>query len=131
MSVTHSTAAYKGGIACTLANSTVSGCTVKCNLFCSNPASAVQSPGGIVSNSMGGGVTITDCSWFGVMSVNKVDQPFNCGGIIAEAEDDTVVRGCKIGGTINGVVLSENNIGDYPVGNKMGKVEGLSFWPGN
>ena len=131
MSVTNSNAAYKGGIACTLSNSTVSGCTVKCNLFCSNPASAVQSPGGIVSNSMGGGVTITDCSWFGVMNVNKVDQPFNCGGIIAEAEEDTVVRGCKIGGTINGVVLSENNIGDYPVGNKMGKVEGLSFWPGN
>jgi len=131
MSVTNSNAANKGGIACTLEKSTITGCIVKCNVFCSNPASAVQCPGGILSNSQGGGVTISDCSWFGVISVNKVDQPFNCGGIVATAEEDTVVRNCKIGGTINGVVLSENNIGGYAVGNKTGKVEGLSYWPGN
>ena len=131
MAVTNSNAAYKGGIACVLGKSSISGCTVKCNLFCSNPASAVQSPGGILSLSSGGGVTVTGCAWYGVMSVNKMDQPFCCGALVSTAEDDTVVSGCKAGGTINGVVLSENNISNYAVGNKLGKVENLSYWGGN
>jgi len=127
----NSNAPNKGGIAAWLSQSTVSGCTAKGNVFCSNPASAVQSPGGIVSLSVEGGVKISGCSYYGVLSVNKGSEPNNCGGIIATAEEDTIVENCKYGGKVNGMDISENNVGQYAVGNGAGKVSGISLWNGN
>ena len=129
--MSNSNAANKGGIACTLAQSKVQGCIAKCNVFCSNPASAVQTPAGIVSLCLGGGVTVTDCSWYGTLSVNKTDQPLACGGIVGTAEGDTLVKNCKIGGKVNGSDLTENNVANYAIGNGLGSATGTTYWNGN
>ena len=129
-STNSSNAAYKGGIACWLSNSAIVDCVAKCNVFCSNPASAVQSPGGILSLSTDGGVSITGSSFFGVLSVNKGDQPFACGGIVSTAEEDTKVKDCKYGGRVNGIDISENNVSSYAIGNGMGSANGISIWNG-
>lgn len=127
----NSNAPNKGGIAGWLGNSTVSNCEARGNIFCSNPASAVQSPGGIVSLAVEGGVKITGCSFYGVLSVNKGGEPNNCGGIIATAQEDTVIENCKYGGKVNGMDISENNVAQYATGNGLGKVLGTSYWNGN
>lgn len=126
-----SNAANKAGIACWISQTTVQDCIAKCNVFCSNPASAVQSPGGIVSVVTDGEVSISGCSYFGVISVNKGDQPLACGGILSTAKDDTVVKDCKYGGRVNGIDISENNVGTYAIGNEAGSVSGITLWNGN
>ena len=130
-STSSSNAAYKGGIACWLSQSTVADCVAKCNVFCSNPASAVQSPGGIVALSTGGGVTITGCSYYGIISVNKGDQPSACGGILSTGEEDSVVSDCRYGGKINGIDISENNVSTYVLGNGTGSASNITLWNGN
>lgn len=122
--------AYKGGIACTLNNSSVKDCTVKADVFCSNPASEIQSPGGILGLSIGGGVTIQNCAYYGNITINKGDQPLACGGMVAVAEDDTVVNDCKFGGKVNGGEVSANNMESLAVGNGLGQVSGITLWNG-
>jgi len=127
----NSNAANKGGIACWLTASSISNCIAKCNVFTSNPASAVQSSGGILSLATGGGVSVTGCSYFGILSVNKGDQPLACGGIVSTAEEDTVVKDCKYGGRVNGIDISENNVASYAIGNGIGSATGIALWNGN
>ena len=122
--------AYKGGIACTLNNATVKDCVVKCDVFCSNPASEPQSPGGILGIAMGDKVTLKGCAYYGSISINKGDQALNCGGMVAVAEDDTVVEDCKFGGNINGIEASANNVQSLAVGNGLGQVSGITLWNG-
>lgn len=131
LSITGSNAPNKGGIACALASSTITDCDAKNNIFCSNPASAVQTPAGILSVSMGGGVKISGCRYFGVLSVNSGTSPFNCGGIVGTADAETVVENCKFGGKINGVDINENNVADYTVGNGLGTCSEIGYWGGN
>ena len=130
--VTNSNAANKGGVACWLDNSKVNNSWATCDIFCSNPASAVQSPGGIVSVSTEGGVSITGCSYYGMLSVNKPAEANNCGGIIATAESDTKVVNCRYGGSVKGVAISENNLSSYVVGNPSVEPEvgGTTLWNG-
>lgn len=123
--------AYKGGIACWLTKSAVDGCVAKCNVFTSNPASAVQSSGGILSISKGGGVSVTNCSYYGVLSINQAAQPQACGGIVSTPEADTVISNCKFGGTVNGITISANNVADYAVGNGLGTCTNITLWDGN
>ena len=123
--------AYKGGIACWLTKSAVDGCVAKCNVFTSNPASAVQSSGGILSISTGGGVSVTNCSYYGVLSINQAAQPQACGGIVSTPEADTVISNCKFGGTVNGITISANNVADYAVGNGLGTCTNITLWDGN
>ncbi len=130
-STNSSNAANKGGIACALSQSTVKDCISKCNVFCSNPASAMQTPGGIVSLATGGGVTVTGCSYYGVLNVNQTAQPFNAGCIVGTAEADTVISNCKFGGKVVGSDVTENNLNKYVTGNELGEYNGLSYWNGN
>ncbi len=122
--------AYKGGIACALTDSKVENCTAKCDVFCSNPASEIQSPGGILGLAIGGGVNIKNCAYYGNLTVNKGDQPLACGGIVAVSEDDTVVEECRFGGKVNGIEVSTNNVESLAVGNGHGKVSGITLWNG-
>lgn len=122
--------AYKGGIACTLTKSTIDNCTVKCDVFCSNPATEIQSPGGILALSISGGVTVKNCAYYGNITINKGDQPLACGGVVAVAQDDTVVEGCKFGGKINGIEASANNVESLAVGNGLGNVSNITLWNG-
>ena len=122
--------AYKGGIACTLTNSTVKDCTVKADVFCSNPASEIQSPGGILGLSIDGGVKVQNCAYYGTITINKGDQPLACGGMVAIAEADTEVTDCKIGGRVNGIDVSANNVASLATGNELGQVSGITLWNG-
>ena len=131
LSISGGNAPNKGGIACALYHSTIKDCDAKNNIFCSNPASAVQTPAGILSVAMGGGVTISGCRYFGVQTVNSGTSPFNCGGIVGTADAETVVENCKFGGKINGVEINENNLAEYAVGNGLGTCSGLEYWGGN
>ena len=122
--------AYKGGIACTLNHSTVDNCTAKCDVFCSNPASEPQSPGGILGIAIGGGVTIKGCAYYGNLTVNKGDQALYCGGMVAVAEADTKVESCKFGGKVNGITASDNNVASLAVGNGLGTISDITLWNG-
>ena len=123
--------AYKGGIACCVSKSIIKDCVAKCNVFTSNPASAVQSSGGILSISNGGGVTIEGCSYYGTLSINQSAQPEACGGIVSTAENDTVVKNCKFGGNVNGITISANNVAANAVGNGLGTCTDITLWDGN
>lgn len=126
-----SNAANKGGIASWLGKSSIKDCTSKCNVFCSNPADAVQSPGGILSVATDGGVTVSGCAYYGVLSVNKATAAFNCGCIVATPQADTEISNCKFGGKVNGADVTENTLANYVVGNGSGEVSGSSYWNGN
>lgn len=129
-STNSSNAAFKGGIAAWLSQATVSDCISKCNVFCSNPASAVQSPAGIVSVAYAG-VSVKGCSYFGALSVNNGDGDKACGGVVSSAVDDTRVESCRFGGRVNGIDISENNVASFAVGNESGKVSDITLWNGN
>jgi hypothetical protein len=122
--------AYKGGIACTLTKSTIDNCTVKCDVFCSNPASEIQSSGGILALSISGGVIVRNSAYYGNLTVNKTTEPLACGGVVAVAEADTVIDDCKFGGKVNGVDVSANNVASLAVGNGLGTVSNITLWNG-
>lgn len=130
-STNSSNAPNKGGIASALSQSTITDCIAKCNVFCSNPASAVQTPGGILSVAMDGGVKVTGCSYYGILNVNQTAQPYNAGCIVGTAEADTVISGCKFGGKVLGSDVTENNLSQYATGNSLGATSELSYWNGN
>lgn len=130
-SASSNNSAYKGGIASCISKSTIKDCVAKCNVFTSNPASAVQSSGGILSISYGGAVTIENCSYYGTLSVNQTAQPSACGGIVSTAEEDTIVKDCKFGGNVNGITISANNVAATAVGNGLGSCTNITLWDGN
>ena len=130
-STSSNNSAYKGGIACWLTDSSIEDCVAKCNVFTSNPASAVQSSGGILSISMGGGVSVTNCSYYGNLTVNQAASPEACGGIVSTPEADTVIKDCKFGGTVNGITISANNVEENAVGNGLGQLSNITLWDGN
>lgn len=130
-STNSSNAPNKGGIASALSQSTITDCIAKCNVFCSNPASAVQTPGGILSVAMDGVVKVTGCSYYGILNVNQTAQPYNAGCIVGTAEADTVISGCKFGGKVLGSDVTENNLSQYATGNSLGATSELSYWNGN
>ena len=128
--------AYKGGIACTLNNSTIDNCTAKCDVFCSNPASECQSPGGILGLSIGGGVSVTNCSYYGAITHNsEVDKygnatPWACGCIVSIAEENTIISNCRFGGSVKGLEVTENKLSEYVTGNGLGQVSDITLWNG-
>ena len=122
----------KGGIACWLIKSSITDCVAKCDVFCSNPASAVQSPGGILGVATGGGVSVTNCSYFGSLSINSETSttPWACGGIVSTPESDTIIKDCKFGGFVKGIEVSANNVESLAVGNGLGSITNVTLWNG-
>lgn len=130
---------FKGGIACWLTQSSIDNCVAKCDVFCSDPASCVQSPGGILGIATGGGVSVTNCSYYGAIThayeTKKVDgvevpAPWACGSIVSTPEEDTIISNCRFGGTVKGIEVTENNLSVYITGNGLGQVSGTTLWNG-
>ena len=80
-----------------------------------------------------GKCTISGCSYFGTMTIAKLDKG-HFGGLVGEAtgedEDTLSVSDCKFGGTLNGTVVNENNLMGLAVGTANGIVSGISYWDG-
>ena len=96
--------------------------------------------GGIVAHLMGTS-SISNCSYFGDITPRKLRDPgapeyFGC--IAGLAQDETIsITACRCGGTINGNVISENNLSAYiihysPNGGPASDatVTGCSYWNG-
>lgn len=123
---------YKGCVAGVLYNSSISNCTVMSDIYTTSAGSEYASPGGILSIELGK-CTISGCSYFGTMTIAKLDKG-HFGGLVGEAkgedEDTLSVSGCKFGGTLNGTVVNENNVMGLAVGTANGTLSGISYWDG-
>jgi len=128
MNLTNNNASHKGGIIGGLSNSTVSGCTAKCTIYAYAQGGATACPGGIASIAMGDNVKISGCSYFG--AIDGAGTPV-VGGILSTAEESSEVSGCKFGGSVKGLTVSENNVASQAVGNGQGGVSNISYWDGN
>lgn len=127
-------AAYKGGIAGVLYNSTISDCEVKSDIYATSPGSESLNPGGILSIDLSG-TTISGCSYFGNITVGTFNTSYpddnHIGGIVAWGSPSLTVNDCKLGGVLNGIKLNENNVETNAVGTTGATLNGITYWDGN
>ncbi len=129
MERTNNNSSHKGGIVAGLCgSSSVSSCTAKSDLYSYAQGGATASPGGILSISLGGKVSVSGCSFFG--NIGGAGTPV-AGGLVSTADDDTTVSGCRFGGSIQNVAMSENNVSANAVGNGKGSISDITWWSGN
>ena len=129
-------ASYKGGIAGVLGKGSISGCTVRGDIFSCKAGSAESADGGgILARAYGTeDITVTGCSYFGNMDSHTTtgDLVDNLGGLIGCATEHTTISGCKFGGSIKSVPISENNLSDMAVGaGTPASVTEITYWNGN
>lgn len=121
-------------------DSNFSDCVATVNMKGHNAGSLDMRAGGIVAHLMGTS-SISNCSYFGDITPRKLRDPgapeyFGC--IAGLAQDETIsIAACRCGGTINGNVISENNLSAYiihysPNGGPASDatVTGCSYWNG-
>ena len=130
-------ASYKGGIAGVLGKGSISGCTVKGDIYASMAGSAQSADGGgILARAYGSeDVTVSGCSYYGNMesrSTTSTPVVSQLGGIVGCATAQTTVSSCKFGGSIKSVPISENNLPDMVVGaGTPASVTEITYWNGN
>ena len=123
-------APVKAGIAGCLSNSAIKDCVAKCGVYAAKPGSSMQRPGGILSIVLGEKVSISNSSYYGAITIAADGTPY-CGGLVSMAKDDTEIKDCKFGGTVNGITISANNVEANAVGNGLGKLSNITLWDGN
>ena len=105
-----------------------------------NAGSLDMRAGGIVAHLMGTS-SVSNCSYYGEITPKKLrgdNAPEYFGGIAGLAQDETIsITNCRCGGTINGNVISDNNLSTYiinysPNGGAAtnATVTGCSYWDG-
>ncbi len=130
-------ASYKGGIVGVLGKGSISGCTVRGDIYASMAGSAESADGGgILARAYGSeDVTVSGCSYFGNMesrSTTSTPVVSQLGGIVGCATEQTTVSSCKFGGSIKSVPISENNLSDMVVGaGTPASVTEITYWNGN
>ncbi len=130
-------ASYKGGIAGVLGKGSISGCTVKGDIYASMAGSAQSADGGgILARAYGSDdVTVSGCSYYGNMesrSTTSTPVVSQLGGIVGCATEHTTVSSCKFGGSIKSVPISENNLSEMVVGaGTPASVTEITYWNGN
>ena len=130
-------ASYKGGIAGVLGKGSISGCTVKGDIYASMAGSAQSADGGgILARAYGSDdVTVSGCSYYGNMesrSTTSTPVVSQLGGIVGCATEQTTVSSCKFGGSIKSVPISENNLSEMVVGaGTPASVTEITYWNGN
>lgn len=127
-------ASFKGGIAGGLASATLSGCSAKVTLVSHRGGSAQDGDaGGIVARVLDGNpVTLEDCAFFGRLgfsSKTEEERRF-AGGMVAVAQQNTVVRNCRLGGNVGGSPVTANTAKEKAVGKGNCTVEGITYWDG-
>jgi hypothetical protein len=130
-------APYKGGIAGVLGKGSISGCTVRGDIYASMAGSAESADGGgILARAYGSeDVTVTGCSYFGNMesrSTTSTPVVSQLGGIVGCATEKTMIATCKFGGSIKSIPISANNLSEMVVGaGTPAWITGLTYWDGN
>jgi hypothetical protein len=130
-------ASYKGGIAGVLGKGSISGCTVRGDIYASMAGSATSADGGgILARAYGSeDVTVSGCSYYGNMesrSTTSTPVVSQLGGIVGCATEQTTVSSCKFGGSIKSVPISENNLSEMVVGaGTPASVTEITYWNGN
>jgi hypothetical protein len=135
---TNDQSAYRGGIAGAAGNATIKNCTASGDITSLVYGSADYAcAGGILGFAKGDEpVVIDNCSYSGIIKADKMSsnppKPEYPGGIIGMGTESSIVRDCKFGGTVQGVVINENNVSEKVSGNGVGTVEGtITYWPGS
>ena len=126
--------AYRGGIAGSAGNAQISDCTATCDILAKVYGSADYAcAGGILGIAREGTVSIEGCSYYGTLKADKVstEKPEYPGGIIGLAIVETTVSGCKFGGNIQGINITENNVATNAAGSGPANVSGIGYWAGN
>lgn len=131
--------AFRGGIVGGAGNTTISNCQANCNVTAIVAGSADYGcAGGIAGLARpkvadSDVVVIENCAYFGNVNADKksTDKPEYPGGIIGLGTEETTINNCKFGGEVRGVPVSENNVAELPIGNKVGTVNGITYWNGN
>ena len=127
------------GIAGIAADSHFIDCVATVNMSGYNAGSLDMRAGGIVAHLMGTS-SVSNCSYYGEITPKKLRDkaPEYFGGIAGLAQDETIsITNCRCGGTINGNVISDNNLSTYiinysPNGGAAtnATVTGCSYWDG-
>jgi hypothetical protein len=127
------------GIAGIAADSHFIDCVATVNMSGYNAGSLDMRAGGIVAHLMGTS-SVSNCSYYGEITPKKLRDkaPEYFGGIAGLAQDETIsITNCCCGGTINGNVISDNNLSTYiinysPNGGAAtnATVTGCSYWDG-
>ncbi|MBP5300410.1 MAG: hypothetical protein J6Y80_03295, partial [Victivallales bacterium] len=139
VATTENQASYKGGIAGVLGKGSISGCTVRGDLYACMAGSAESADGGgILARAYGSeDVTVSGCSYFGRLesrttATDPTKLVSQLGGIIGCATAQTTVSACKFGGSIKEVPVSENNLADMAIGaGTPASVTDITDWNGN
>lgn len=132
---TNDQSAYRGGIAGGCGNATIKDCTSNGDVTSLVYGSADYGcAGGILGLAKGDkAVTIENCSAYGIIKADKMatTKPEYPGGILGMGTENSTVKDCKFGGTVQGVDINENNISSKAIGNGVGTVTGtLTVWGG-
>ena len=128
--------AYRGGIAGAAGKASVKDSWATCDITALVYGSADYGcAGGILGLATSGDpVTIDGCSYYGTVKSDKkaTTKPEYPGGILGMGQANSVVKNCKYGGSVQGVEISENNVGTLKnvIGNEAGTISGITYWNG-
>jgi hypothetical protein len=126
---------YRGGIAGGIRKSTIKNSWASCPITSGSGGSAEAAfSGGIAgwvkSDDL---VTIENCSYYGVLkSATSTTKPSYPGGILGAGVENTVIKDCKYGGSIQGIDINDNNVAAKKnvIGNETGNISGITYWNG-
>ena len=127
----------QGGIAGMVVSGSFDGCTAKSDLRVGNGGSIdLASVGGIVARIYDGGtVSISNCSYYGTVNVNKAastaSKPIYQAGVVGYSSANTAVSNSRYGGRIAETTVTADNYLNYVFGNGLGTQTDTRLWDGN
>lgn len=127
----------QGGIAGLVVNASFTSCTSEGGVRAASGGNANDygsNAGGIVGRVYGDNAcSIKSCSFKGSVNAlagsgsDGVPRPRNGGGIVGFATTNTTVSHCSLGGTVQSIPVSEDNVADLAVGNKAVKPTDMKY----
>ncbi|MBP5539931.1 MAG: BACON domain-containing protein [Bacteroidales bacterium] len=127
----------QGGIAGMVVSGSFDGCTAKSDLRVGNGGSIdLASVGGIVARIYDGGtVSISNCSYYGTVNINKAAstaaKPIYQAGLVGYSSANTAVSNSRYGGRIAETTVTADNYLNYVFGNGLGTQTDTRLWDGN
>ena len=139
--IVRTNAGVASGIVAVALKSTISNCIATCTATGGTGAGFYAHAAGIVAILLEES-TIDGCSFYGTIKTasNGTDLVTYCGAISGYTGDDCVISNCKLGGIVNGVAVTKDNLlqimshwADFPeLAVKTNyTVEDYSYWDGN
>lgn len=133
---TNDNAYYRGGIAGGIRKGSIKNSWANCPISSGSGGSAEAAFSGGIAGWVKSDdvVTIENCSFFGVLkSAVSSTKPSYPGGILGAGVENTVIKDCKYGGSIQGIDINDNNVSSKKnvIGNETGIISGtITYWNG-